>query len=98
LVQERRDGATHYYLIESTKADYEITEDGLKIEIEIKGKGWIGATFQRPPEGCIAVWFSDLNSDDPEGTMFTIDDEKFSDFLQKFTPVIRVQDIYKQKL
>jgi hypothetical protein len=103
LVQERRDGATHYYLIESTKADYEladyeITEDGLKIEIEIKGKGTIGAILHRSPEGSVTAWFSDFIGDGPEGTIFTVDDEKFSDVLQMLTPSITVRDIYNQKL
>jgi hypothetical protein len=98
LVQERRDGATHYYLIESTKADYEITEEGLKIEMKLEGVGWTRVIMHRAPQGYVAAWFSDFHGDGPEATRFGFDDTTFSKFLQKFTPAITVQDIYNLKL
>lgn len=92
LVQERRDGGTHYYLIESTNAACELTEEGLKFEV--KGAGETGAVFHRAPEGYVAARFAKLNGDGPESTRFPVDDEKFSGFLQEFTPSTTVQDIY----
>ena len=95
LVQERRDGGTHFYLIESTKADYMLTEEGLSFEE--KGGGVTREVFHRSPEGYVAARFADLNGDGPESTRFQIDDEKFSDFLQKVTSATTVQDIHNHK-
>lgn len=95
LVQERRDEGAHYYLIESTKADYELTEEGLRIEEE--GGGETSAVFHRAPGGYVAAQFKDLNSDGPESTRFPIDEEKFADFLQKLTSATTVEDVHGQK-
>lgn len=95
LVEERRDGVVHYYLIESTVADYQLTSQGLDVVFE----GDISGTFstEPAPEGYVAAWITQAQDKNPGVTRFKIDDEAIAEFIATISASTTIQDLYNLK-
>lgn len=95
FIEERKSGSIVYYLIESTVADYELTKEGLDIELEGEKAGTYSTT--PAPEGYVAAWITEVPDEGPGLTRFQIDDATLAELLQELTATTTVQDIYNLK-
>ena len=95
FIAERKNGSTCYYLIESTVADYELTAQGLDIELEGENAGTYSAT--PAPRGYVVAWVTEVESEGPGVTRFQINDATVTDLIGKLTASTKVQDIYRLK-
>ena len=82
-------------LIESTVADYELTTEGLDIELEGEKAGTYSTT--PAPEGYVAAWITEVPDEGPGLTRFQIDDATLAELLQELTATTTVQDICNLK-
>ena len=95
FVVERKNGSTCYYLIESTVADYELTAQGLDIELKGEKAGTYSTT--PAPQGCVAAWITEIEGDGPGMTRFQVDEATIDEFLKGIDGSTTVQDIYRLK-
>ena len=95
FVVERKNGSTRYYLIESTVADYELTAQGLDIELKGEKAGTYSTT--PAPQGCVAAWITEVEGDGPGVTRFQVDEATIDEFLKGIDGSTTVQDIYRLK-
>ena len=86
------DADTVYYLLESTVADYELTAEGLDVELEGDKAGTYSTT--PAPEGYVAAWISEIEGDGPGVTRFQIDDATIGKFLDGINGSTTVLDVY----
>ena len=92
LVKEKTHENDYYYLIEGSRVDYEMTEEGLRFEV--KEEDVMGGAFNRDDAGYVSAWFKDLDGQGPVATRFPTDDAKFADALQNFSSTTTVLDVY----
>jgi hypothetical protein len=95
LIEERKNASKVYYLIESTVADYELTAEGLDIELQGEKAG----TYSTTPatEGYISAWITEVPADGPGVTRFQVDEATLAELLQNLTAAMTVRDIYNLK-
>ena len=95
FIAQRKNGSNVYYLIESTVADYELTAEGLDIELEGEKAG--RGSITPAPEGHVAAWLTEIPADGPGVTRFKVDDTRLAELLQNFTATMTARDIYDLK-
>ena len=95
LIEERKNGIKVYYLIESTVADYQLTAEGLDIELE----GEKAETYSTTPapEGYVAAWITEVPGDGPGVTRFQVENATLAELLQNLTAAVTVREIYNLK-
>lgn len=83
LIKERRNGDFVYFLIESTVLDYELTEDGLDIEVE----GELAGTYSTTPapQGFVAAWVTEVPGGGFGVTRYRIDEAAIAEVLENLT-------------
>ncbi|MCS7468993.1 hypothetical protein NZK35_20260 [Stieleria sp. ICT_E10.1] len=95
MIEESRNGSKVYYLIESTVADYELTAEGLEIELEGEKAGTYSTT--PAPEGDVAAWITLVAGDGPELTRFHVDAATLAELTQNLAAEMTVRDVYSLK-
>lgn len=95
FIEETKNGGNVYYLIESSVVDYDLTAEGLDIELEGEKAGIYSTT--PAPQGYVAAWITLVPGEGPEVTRFRIEDEILAKLLREFTAATTVRDIYNLK-
>jgi hypothetical protein len=95
FIEERTNVSKIYYLIESTVADYELTAEGLDVELDGDMAGTHSTT--PAPGGYVAACITKVPGDGPEFTRFKVDDASLAELLQNHTAAMKVRDIYTLK-
>lgn len=95
FIEERRIEGKVHFLIESTVADYQLTEKGLDVELEGDMAGTYSTT--PAPQGYVAAWITRIPGEGPELTRFQLDDATLAALPEDLTAATTVQDIYDLK-
>lgn len=95
FIADTENGSTSYYLVESPVADYELTAQGLDIELEGEHAG----TYSTPaaPQGYVAAWITEVEGERRGATRFSMDEAAIKELIEKLTESTTVQDVYELK-
>lgn len=95
FIQERFEGSPHYYLVETTVADYRLKPEGL--EVDFRGAGGGIAVAGRQTDHYVAAFMTRVPGDGPEATRFQIDASTLERIVDEFDADMTVADIYRRK-